>query len=224
MSQDWTPLTAADALRILGVTGEADADALRAAFRQAAKRAHPDHHGGDGEQLRLIIEAYRTLRPKGGALRRVARRRLPITPAEAMLGGWRPVELAEGRQVNVLLPAGLREGEILSVDGQPMVVAIVGEDGQAVLGDHLCLTAEVPLSLRTAGGRLVVDTPAGPQGLWVSVEDGARGLARVRGCGLPARGRHGQGDLYVRLEVIDVPVAETILEAKLRRFSAAWAA
>jgi len=174
--------------------------------------------------LRLIIEAYRTLRPKGASLRRVAPRRLTITPAEAMLGGWRPVALADGRQVNVRLPAGLREGESLSVDGQPMLVSIVGEEGQAVLGDHYCLTAEVPLSLRSVGGRLVVDTPNGPQGLWVSVEDGARGLARARGLGLPARGRHGQGDLYVRLVVIDVPVAESVLEAKLRRFSAAWAA
>ena len=217
-------MTAADALRILGVTGEADTGALRAAFRDAAKRAHPDHHGGDGDRLRLIIEAYRTLRPKGATLRHVAPRRLPISPTEAMLGGWRPVELAEGRKVNVRLPAGLREGEALSVDGQPLTVSIVAEDGQAVLGDHLCVTAEVPLSLRSVGGRVVVDTPCGPHGIWVSVEDGRRGLAKVRGLGLPARGRSAQGDLYVRLLVVDLPVSESVLEAKLRRFSADWAA
>jgi len=217
-------MTTADALRLLGVSDSADADALRAAFRAAAKRAHPDHHGGDGERLRLIIEAYRTLRPKGAALRYVAPRRLPITPTEAMLGGWRPVELAEGRQVTVRLPPGLREGEALSVEGQPMNVSIVGEDGQAVLGDHLCVTAEVPLSLRAVGGRLVVETPTGLQGLWVSAEDGARGLAKARGLGLPARGRHPQGDLYVLLMVIDAPVSESVVEAKLRRFNAQWAA
>jgi len=217
-------MSAADALRILGVAGGADADALRAAFREAAKRAHPDHHGGDGERLRLIIEAYRTLRPKGAALRHVAPRRLQITPTEAMLGGWRPVELAEGRQVNVRLPPGLRDGEALSVDGQPLTVSIVAEDGQAVLGDHLCVTAEVPLALRTVGGRLLVDTPCGPHGLWVSVEDGARGLTKARGLGLPPRGRHAQGDLYVRLVVVDMPVSETVVEAKLRRFNAQWAA
>lgn len=217
-------MTAADALRILGVTGEADADALRAAFRDAAKRAHPDHHGGHGERLRLIIEAYRTLRPRGAALRHIAPRRLPITPTEAMLGAWRPVELAEGRQVTVRLPPGLREGEVLSVDGQPVTVSIVAEAGQAVLGDHLCVTAEVPLSTRAVGGRLVVETPVGPQGLWVSVEDGAKGLARARGLGLPPRGRHAQGDLYVWLRVVDAPVAESVVEAKLRRFNAQWAA
>jgi len=217
-------MTTADALRLLGVSDSADADALRAAFRAAAKRAHPDHHGGDGERLRLIIEAYRTLRPKGAALRYVAPRRLQITPTEAMLGGWRPVELAEGRQVTVRLPPGLREGEALSVEGQPMNVSIVGEDGQAVLGDHLCVTAEVPLSLRAVGGRLVVETPTGLQGLWVSAEDGARGLAKARGLGLPARGRHPQGDLYVLLMVIDAPVSESVVEAKLRRFNAQWAA
>jgi curved DNA-binding protein len=217
-------MTTAGALRVLGVSDGVDAEALRAAFRDAAKRAHPDHPGGDGERLRLIIEAYRTLRPKGAILRHAAPRRLSITPTEAMLGGWRPVELAEGRQVNVRLPPGLREGEALSVDGQPMSVSIVGEDGQAVLGDHLCLTAEVPRPLRAAGGRLLVDTPSGPQGLWVSVEDGVRGLTRARGLGLPARGRYAQGDLYVRLVVVHAPAAESLLEAKLRRFTAEWAA
>ena len=112
-------MTAADALRILGVTGEADADALRAAFRDAAKRAHPDHHGGDGERLRLIIEAYRTLRPR----RRGPAPRRPASPADhAHRGHARGVaasaSLAEGRQVTVRLPPGLREGEVLSVDGQ----------------------------------------------------------------------------------------------------------
>ena len=217
-------MSAADALRILEVTGDADADALRTAFRAAAKRAHPDHHGGDGERLRLIIEAYRTLRPKGAVLRHVAPRRLAITPMEAMLGGWRPVELAEGRPVNVRLPPGLRDGEGLAVEGQPLTVSIVAQDGQAVLGNHLCVTAEAPMSLRTCGGRVIVDTPIGPHGLWVSVEDGARGLAKVRGLGLPARGRHPQGDLYVLLVVADMPVSESVLEAKLRRFNAAWAA
>jgi curved DNA-binding protein len=217
-------MTTADALRVLGVSGGADADTLRAAFRDAAKRAHPDHPGGDGERLRLIIEAYRTLRPKGAPLRRGAPRRLTITPAEAMLGGWRPVELAEGRQVTVRLPPGLREGEALSVDGQPMSISIAGEDGQAVLGDHLCVTAEVPLSLTVVGGRVVVETPTGPQSFWVSADDGARGLARARGLGLPPRGRYARGDLYVWLRAVDAPAAETLLEAKLRRFSAEWAA
>jgi len=224
MSQGWTSMTTADALRVLGVSDQADAEAVRTAFRDAAKRAHPDHHGGDGERLRLIIEAYRTLRPKTAPPARIAPRRLPITPAEAMLGGWRPVDLAEGRRISVHLPAGLREGEALSVEGQPMVVNIVGEGGLAVLGDHLCITAEAPESLRTLGGRLVVETPNGPQGIWVSAEEGAAGLAHARGLGLPPRGRYPQGDLYVRLTPMLTPEAERQGEAKLRRFSAMWAA
>lgn len=217
-------MTAADALRVLGVSGDADADTLRAAFRTAAKGAHPDHHGGDGDQLRLIIEAYRTLRPKAGALRHIAPHRLKISPAEAMLGGWRPLTLANGREVSVRLPPGLRDGEALSVEGQPHTVAIVGQDGQAVLGDHFCVTVEVSASLCELGGRLVVETPTGTQSVWISADAGAQGLARVHGLGLPARGRHGLGDLYVRLVSVETPAVETRVEAKLRRFSAAWAA
>jgi len=225
MSQGSQPdrqMTTADALRVLGLSGEADADALRAAFRTAAKRAHPDHQGGDGEQVRLIIEAYRLLRPTGP--RHLAPRRLPISPTEAMVGGWRPFTLAGGRTVSIRLPPGLRDGEALSVEGQPLTVSIVGVEGQGVLGDHLCVTAEAPASLAALGGRLVVETPHGPQCIWVSAEDGARGLARARGLGLPARGRHAQGDLYVWLVTLAAPLSETALETKLRRFSAQWAA
>jgi len=215
-------MTTADALRVLGVSGDADADALRAAFRAAAKRAHPDHHGGDGEQVRQVIEAYRLLRPAGP--RHLSPRRLAISPSDAMLGGWTPFTLADGRTLSVRLPPGLRDGEALSVEGQPVTVSIVGADGQGVLGDHLCITAEIPASVAALGGRLGVETPDGPQSIWVSADDGARGLAHVRGLGLPARGRYAQGDLYVRLVPIEAPVAESPAEAKLRRFSAAWAA
>jgi curved DNA-binding protein len=225
MSQGCQPdrqMTTADALRILGVSGDADADALRTAFRTAAKRAHPDQNGGDGEQVRLIIEAYRLLRPTGPRHR--TPRRLVIDPGEAMLGGWRPFALADGRTLSVRLPPGLRDGEVLSVEGQPVTVSIVGADGQGVLGDHLCITAEIPASVAVLGGRLVVKTPDGPQSIWVSADEGGRGLAHVHGLGLPARGRYAQGDLYVRLTTIAAPVAESPAEAKLRRFSAEWAA
>ncbi len=215
-------MTTADALRVLGVSGDADAEALRAAFRAAAKRAHPDHHGGDGEQVRLVIEAYRRLRPTGP--RHLSPLRLAISPTEAMLGGWRPFALADGRTLSVRLPAGLRDGEALSVEGQPLLVAIVGADGQGVLGDHLCITAEAPASVAALGGRLVVETPHGPQSIWVSADEGFRGLAHVHGLGLPARGRYAQGDLYVRLVTNEAPAAASLAETKLRRFSAEWAA
>ena len=46
-----------DARRLLGVAGDADADAVRAARRRLAKSIHPDLQGGDAEAMRRLNEA-----------------------------------------------------------------------------------------------------------------------------------------------------------------------
>jgi hypothetical protein len=48
-----TPRTRA--LRTLGLEGEPGADAVRAAFRQLARRWHPDRHPGASEQARAVF-------------------------------------------------------------------------------------------------------------------------------------------------------------------------
>jgi outer membrane protein assembly factor BamB len=45
---------------VLGVMADATTDQIRAAYREQAKRAHPDA-GGDPERFRLVLDAYQTL-------------------------------------------------------------------------------------------------------------------------------------------------------------------
>lgn len=45
----------ARALRTLGLSGEPGSDAVRAAFRQLARRWHPDRHPGASEQARAVL-------------------------------------------------------------------------------------------------------------------------------------------------------------------------
>jgi len=54
-----TPL--ADALALLGVDANADADVVRAARRRLAKGLHPDVRGGDPEAMRRLNEATATV-------------------------------------------------------------------------------------------------------------------------------------------------------------------
>jgi len=222
-------LGAQEARALLGLAGPVDDQTLRLAFRAAVKAAHPDRPGGDSERLRQVIEAYQFLRgrtpspagrPVGPAPR--PRPRMTITPADAMIGGWRTV-LIDGAAARVHLPAGLREGEPMSIDGRTMVVAITGGE-TAVLGDHLCLTARVEPGVLLRGGRLIIDTPVGAQSLWLTAQDGVRGLIRVAGQGLPARAGCQRGDLFIRLLATPGARSETEAEEKRRRFTAAWAA
>ena len=46
-----------EALRLLGLSDDADADDVRAARRRLAKHSHPDLDGGDAEAMRLLNEA-----------------------------------------------------------------------------------------------------------------------------------------------------------------------
>lgn len=49
---------------ILGVPENADEETIKRAFRELAKKYHPDRPGGDAEKFKKIIEAYRVLSDK----------------------------------------------------------------------------------------------------------------------------------------------------------------
>jgi len=230
MNADGGLMTAQDARTVLGLEAPVDEVGLRRAFRRAVKACHPDLPGGDAARLRMVIAAYRRLE-KGGPDRPAAspgpapRPRAPalvISPAAAALGGVSVVMLA-GRKARVALPPGLRHGDRVCVSGRISTVDIRGDRNASVIGDHLCLTVTVGASVLRSGGRLAIDTPVGPLQVWVSGGDAARGLVRVRGRGLPPRGTRPGGDLFVRLKPEAVR-HETATRAKLRRFTAAWAA
>ncbi len=49
---------------ILGVPENADDETIKKAFRELAKKYHPDRPGGDAEKFKKIVEAYRILSDK----------------------------------------------------------------------------------------------------------------------------------------------------------------
>jgi len=92
-----------------------------------------------------------------------------------------------------------------------------------VRGDDLWLTVAVAPSTLAEGGRISLETPLGRRIVWVTKKAGERGLVRLAGQGLPARGRHLQGHLFIRLAP-NASCADTAARTLLRRFAAAWAA
>jgi curved DNA-binding protein len=92
-----------------------------------------------------------------------------------------------------------------------------------VRGDDLWLTAKLDRRVLGEGGRIAVETPIGTRKVWISTKAAARGLVRIPGQGLPPRGPHARGDLFLRLETA-TESAESAARSQLRRFAAAWAA
>lgn len=225
-------MTAHLARRLLGVRPGADASVLRAAFGRAARDTHPDRIGGDAGRFRDVLEAYEFLKsppvasePEPTAYTPKVRSAqiLEISPRQAASGGEAEISLDDGRRLKLTLPAGLRQGDRVRAGEAIRPVEIRGETHLTVRGHDLWVTIEVSAATLRDGGRIFVDTPLGEQVLWVSRKAGARGLVRMAGAGLPARGPHAAGDLFVRLQTGE-PRPESAVRAQLRRFADVWAA
>ncbi|MFT4076157.1 MAG: DnaJ C-terminal domain-containing protein [Asticcacaulis sp.] len=137
--------TRAEALEELGLESTAHAEAIRTAFRQRLKQAHPDLNGGTDARLRRLILArdLLTASPRtssqitepsqefniGSALDSDACP-LPISLHQALFGGSVTVEvpalefaaadealtsLIQTKQLRLTVPAGLRDGTTISL-------------------------------------------------------------------------------------------------------------
>ncbi len=131
----------ADALTELGLNGSADDEAIRQAFRQRLKRAHPDLNGGTDARLRQLILARDLLmsgrrnNPEdievaqsyaGADIPDDSTTPLTITLAQALFGGDTTAEvpalefshatenltsLTQTKTLRLSLPRGLRDSE-----------------------------------------------------------------------------------------------------------------
>jgi curved DNA-binding protein len=220
------------AREVLGVSATATPAEVRRAFRNAVKRAHPDA-GGDEGAFRQLTEAYRRLQgdlaEDLAAVRSGPRppprgeRSLEISPRVALEGGDVDHRLADGRLIRITLPAGLRQGDKVRAAGVALSVYVRAQDGMLVRGDDLWITVKAPAALLRKGGRVSLDTPLGRRSVWIDRKAAERGLVRLDGQGLPARGGHPRGHLFVRLTARPGATDSAALTL-LRRFAAAWAA
>lgn len=220
-------ISADQARRILGVAVEATSDELRVAYRVALKIAHPDH-GGTDERLRLTVEAYRILteRPKVSTRQQAsgfepAPSKLEINPVMAVVGGRTITRLPDGRRVAITLPAGLRQGDRISLMGVVLLISIKGRAELFVSGDDLCMIVKTTAAVLRDGGRLQIKTPTGPRTVWAPKQSGTNGIVRIPGQGLPASGRHKQGALLLKL-VAEKGDKESRVRTGRRRFGVDW--
>ncbi|HEV2365312.1 MAG TPA: J domain-containing protein [Caulobacteraceae bacterium] len=179
-----------------------------------------DMFGGRGEQGG---------RRRGFASRGAdVRARVEVDLEDAIRGGKTRLAFSDGRTLDVTIPKGAAEGQVLRLKGQ-------GGPGPAGAGDALIeitfrphpvyrregddLVMEVPISVPDAvlGGKIEAPTPDGPVTLTIPKGSNTGSRLRLRGRGLTdAQGR--RGDLYARL-VVTLPEAP---DADLEGFAKTW--
>lgn len=131
---------------------------------------------------------------------------------DAVTGATRRLVLPDGQSLDVKIPAGTRDGQVLRLrgKGQPGSPA-----GDALIEIHVPphgffhrngqdIDLELPVTLHeaTLGGMVEVPTPAGPVRMRVPPGSDSGTKLRLRGRGVPAHGSLPAGDLHATLRVV----------------------
>jgi DnaJ-class molecular chaperone len=157
---------------------------------------------------------------------------LEVDFLDAINGAKRQITLPEGEALEVTIPPGTRDGQVLRLRGKGRPGIGGGPPGDALIetavrphpvftrkGDDIHVELPVPLEQAVLGGRVSVPTPSGPVTMTVPKWANTGTVLRLKGKGVPRRGG-AHGDEYVTLKIMlpDKP------DAELEKLIAQWRA
>lgn len=150
---------------------------------------------------------------------------LPVSFAESIMGANKRLTLPDGGTLDVTIPPGLVDGQILRLRGKGAPGAGKGGPGDALIevevvpdrrftreGDDITLDLPVSLSEAVLGGKVRVPTPTGDVTMTVPKGSNTGTTLRLKGKGAPHRGG-GHGDEFVKLKVVLPRIPDDELEA-----------
>ena len=148
--------------------------------------------------------------------------------AEAIQGGTRRIILQNGEQIDVKIPAGLKEGQQIRVKGRGGASRNGGPNGDVLIQAHVAphpfinrdgndLRMDLPVSVKEAvlGAKVPVPTLGGTLNLSIPPGSNTGAVLRLKGKGVPGV---SPGDLYVRL-VVTLPEKP---DSELQAFAENW--
>ena len=289
---------AEDPYSVLGVKRDASQEEIRTAYRQLAKKLHPDLNPGDKqaeEKFKQVAAAYDILGDaekrarfdrgeidasgqerareryyrdfhgpgaeehtystsggfadfmesedilkemfgRGGRTLRLRGQdvlyRLPVEFLEAVNGATKRITMPDGVTLDVVIPKGTRDGQVLRLRGKGGPGIGGGEPGDALVETEVAphrfftrkgddIHVELPVSLPEAvlGAKLDVPTPTGPVRMTVPKGANTGTVLRLRGKGV-ARAGGKAGDEYVTLKVVLPERPDPELEEFVQRWQA----
>jgi DnaJ-class molecular chaperone len=212
-----------------GEIDESGAERPRHSYRPHAEGAQGWKYGPQGEMnvedLEDILSVFgggmggarRGRGPRGEPLQMPGGDRLytlTVDFVEAAAGAKRRLSLTPDSWLDVTIPAGIEEGQVLRLKGKGDPGIGGGPDGDALIEVHIAphpyfrrdgdnIVVELPVSLAEAvlGGRITVPTVTGPVSMTIPKGSDSGAQLRLRGKGIHRRG-HAEGDQIVTLKVM----------------------
>jgi DnaJ-class molecular chaperone len=205
--------------------GEIDADGQE-------RHPQPGPRGGGQPTPEDLSDIFSEFFAGGGQTRRGRGRdmqfALTVEFLDAVRGGTRRLDLPDGRTLDLKIPAGIENGQVMRLGGQGSPGRNGGPPGDALIEitvtphaffrrEGADIHVEVPITIQEAvlGARITVPTTAGPVAMNVPKRSDTGTRLRLRGRGIAAAGRP-VGDQYVTLKLVLGAVDEA-LEEFLRR-------
>jgi DnaJ-class molecular chaperone len=155
---------------------------------------------------------------------------LLIDFAESIAGADKRLTLPDGGTLDVTIPPGLVDGQILRLRGKGAPGTGTGGHGDALIevevrpdprftrdGDDISLELPISLSEAVLGGRIRVPTPTGEVTMTVPKGSNTGTKMRLKGKGAPHHGG-GHGDEFVKLRVVLPKGPDPELEAFVSRW------
>ena len=193
----------------------------------ASHDAYSDFMGDESGFAELLRRAQRAQANRRGEDLRF---RLPIELLEAISGANKRIALPDGGTLDVTIPPGMADGQVLRLKGKGAPGAGKGGPGDALIevevlldsrftreGDNITLELPISLSEAVLGGEIRVPTPTGDVTMSVPKGSNTGTILRLRGKGAPRRGG-GSGDELVKLKVVLPKPPDPDLEA----FVSSW--
>lgn len=157
------------------------------------------------------------------------RYKLAIGFEEAANGGRKRVTMGDGKALELVIPEGVRSGQVLRLRGQGAGNGRGGAPGDALVeidvqphphfvrdGDDIRIDVPVTLTEAVLGAKIRVPTLTGPVTVTVPRGSNSGAVLRLRGKGV--KGEKGRGDQLLRLTVV-LPDRQ---DSELQRFVSRW--
>jgi len=221
--------------------GEIDASGAepppRSYYRDYAETgASGRYQRAEDEDFSDVFGAY--FRQQADAQARAPRRgrdrqyHLDVPFLTTVTGATERLTLPGGAVLDVRIPPGLTDGQVLRLRGKGDPGSNGAPDGDALIevsvfphpfyrreGSNLVMELPVSFAEAVLGGKVSVPTPGGAVSMTIPARSDAGTRLRLRGRGVAAHGSHEAGDLYVTLKLVTGPV-DPALEEFLRGWTA----
>ena len=198
------------------------------ARQDAGARYRPPPSDDDADDLFGSVFREQMNRPRRGRDRSY---RLDVPFLETVLGDTERLVLPDGSTLDVRIPPGLEDGQVLRLRAKGDPGANGGPPGDALIevsvlphpfykrdGADLLMDLPVTYAEAVLGAKIPAPTPQGTVTLTIPPRSDTGRRMRLRGRGIAAHGDRPAGDLHVTLRLVAGPVDD-----KLEAFLRGWA-